>query len=577
MLKYGALCALILGGMLSSCQTIETDVPGTETGEGTVVTETLDVSFGDNDPGTKVDIANYSGKFSWSENDQIAVWYQNGTTGSWSTGTVTANAKVNISGQGKRAKLAVYPAGVQTNFNLTEQHNATYPVTKITYPDMIDFTGKPANYAPMPMIALNDPGRNGLKFFHVGGVVRFKLYGVPAGTMYIKVVSDADPIAGEFPVAIPTGNEVNGAELVYDQTKWSNDFDDPSWDQLFKPSHKNEVLVKIASSALTEEGNGYNISLPVPTGVYETLTISAVNASLQEITPSTTYAPRSPDVFFDCERASGHRLAAQALRPNHPMTLPTTVHGLFRVSETKQVYFASGNVLFIADKSGDNWTNRRWKFADNQWDVYADASNYQDGPNRVIDHFGWGTGNNPWLTADITTPYSTTFTDWGIHFDEVGNGSDSTNEDFWHTPTASEWRYLHNVRPKASILWGYCSIADNAGVTHDGLVYLPDEWVLPAGITFRPGVRNVYSMDGSYDGDWSVLEENGALFLPAASFRTGTFMNTDYLNIFGVYWSTDFVDSDDGFGLQLDFDPSHVAPQGHSAKYYGYSVRLYRE
>ena len=568
--------ALVLAA-LASCQARFNEVPVPEDG---TVTETLELSFEDGSPDTKVGIASLTGKFSWTEGDQIAVWYQNGSSGSWSTGPVSATSRITISGAGTRAKLAVYPASARTSFNMAQQESGTDGTfTKITYPTEIDLSGKDAGYSPMPMIALNDPSRSGLKFYHAGGLVRFKLYGIPAGTMYIKIANTTtdQPLAGDFPVKIPSGNELSAAGLVYTRSQWAYLYDDSSWDSLFGPSHTKEVLVKITASAYTQETDGVTINLPVPLGVYDKLTVTALNAGKQAISQvgSVSYVAAEPDLLWDCERATGRHLSAQALKPNHPMTLPTAIHGIFSVSDTKKVYFASGNVLFIADKSGNNWTNRRWKFADNQWDVYADESNYQDGSNRVIDLFGWGTGNNPWLTSIDRTDY-TTFTDWGVHFDEVGNGSDSTTDGTtWHTLTREEWDYLHSGRPGADILWSFCTIADNAGVTHSGLMYLPNDWVSPAGISFRPRVMNVYSIDGSYDGYWTVMEENGALFLPSGGFRE--LEGFAYINKLGVYWSST---SDGEYASNLYFEniaADYISPGGSSDVSHGYSVRLVRE
>ena len=78
------------------------------------------------------------------------------------------------------------------------------------------------------------------------------------------------------------------------------------------------------------------------------------------------------------------------------------VPGKFSVSPTKKVWFASGNLLFKADKNGDNWTNRRWEFAQNQWDYYAvdakESWNQGDGTDKVIDLFAWASNGvqNPY-------------------------------------------------------------------------------------------------------------------------------------------------------------------------------------
>ena len=84
-------------------------------------------------------------------------------------------------------------------------------------------------------------------------------------------------------------------------------------------------------------------------------------------------------------------------------------------------------------------------------------------------------------------------------------------------------------------------------------------------------------MDGSYDGDWSVLEENGALFLPAVGYRKAA----DFVNVgtHGRYEST----TPDGpsYTLHHDFNvvSSSIGPsaQYNYFRYLGSSVRLVRE
>lgn len=575
--KSGAVAALIALAAVS-CQSKLQEVAVPEEG---VVTETLTLSIED-PTATKVDIANVSGTFSWTEGDQIAVWFQNGSTGSWSTGPVTAKSRVTISGNGTRAKLAVYPAGAQTTFNLSATDNASYAqVTKIRYPGEISLVGKPDNYSPMPMIALNDPSRSGLKFFHVGGLIRFKLYGIPAGTKWIRVISDAAPLVGDFPVAIPSGNEVNAAALVYDKASWANAYGDTSWDALFGASHKQELLIKISETGLTAEGNGITVSVPVPMGVYNNFIIMALDSSKQSLMTGN-YAASTSEVVFDCERATGVRLANQALRRNHPITLPNYVHGAFRVSDTKQVYFAKGNVMVTDTFDGTNHS-LQWKFADNQWDFSTAVPPTTAGQTTTYSHFGWGTGNNPWLTSNSNSVYPS-FVDWGTHFDDLGNGTASNGT--WKTLSNEEWSYLHTGRPNASILYGYASIYDTASLTYVvGLLLLPDDWVTPSGCTFRPGVMCIYgSTEHYFDGDWRLMEENGALFLPAASFRTGVNFYYHYLYTpnqlgtgpYGFYWSSTLYE--DYLPYHLDFGTGGVSIEvGGNGRVSGYTVRLSHE
>ena len=113
------------------------------------------------------------------------------------------------------------------------------------------------------------------------------------------------------------------------------------------------------------------------------------------------------------------------------------VPGKFSVSPTKKVYFASGNVLFKADKSGNNWTNRRWEFAQNQWDTYSHSYmtlggsgmyvapynyHYVDGTDIVIDQFPWAANG----VKNVNDKYHYYNQPYVFNFDYDGN--DATEE-----------------------------------------------------------------------------------------------------------------------------------------------------
>lgn len=84
----------------------------------------------------------------------------------------------------------------------------------------------------------------------------------------------------------------------------------------------------------------------------------------------------------------------------------------------------------------------------------------------------------------------------------------------------------------------------------NGIILLPDDWVLPDGAIFTPSrtkglvdeddymynsnednyTHNSYSLK-----QWEVMESAGAVFLPAAGCRFGTSM--DFVGTGGSYWS----------------------------------------
>ena len=209
-----------------------------------------------------------------------------------------------------------------------------------------------------------------------------------------------------------------------------------------------------------------------------------------------------------------------------------------------QVYFSQGNLQYV----GGNW-----QFAENQWDVIGSSQT-----NSSRDLFGWGTGNNPNQTSDEYEDY-TTFADWGSNM-----GGD------WRTLTRDEWLYIFNTRTSASDLRGSATVC---GV--HGYIILPDNFVLPGGLSWTPRpndwTTNVYTSQ-----EWSSMEENGAVFLPAAGYRAGTTVYYDG-SAWGYYWSaTEHPQAYYAYSAWVADEDSYVRVYQRD-RTYGHSVRLVSE
>ena len=262
--------------------------------------------------------------------------------------------------------------------------------------------------------------------------------------------------------------------------------------------------------------------------------------------------------------------------PNAPKV--ETGIGVFSVSETKQVTFSSGNLQYHPAKN-------KWRFAENQWD-YIGTDNVTGGsvtssPQRgdekkgdaladKIDLFGWSTGatNFGVSTSTDNNDYSGSFVDWGTN--KIGTDAPNT----WRTLTYDEWEYLRYDRTNADDLVG---VAQVNGV--NGLVFLPDNWTCPAGVTFKSGFHNSYGVDyyAAYQTftaeQWSKLESAGAVFLPAAGSRR--YGSTVYfVQKYGLYWSATEYNSDFANRLGLYSDEARM---GFNDRCTGQSVRLVRD
>ena len=248
------------------------------------------------------------------------------------------------------------------------------------------------------------------------------------------------------------------------------------------------------------------------------------------------------------------------------LTNPTTPNdgiGVFSVGEGKTVTFSPGNLQYHP-------ANDEWRFAENQTDYIGDANgNISSTYNGWLDLLGWSTSatNFGVSTSTDDEDYSGSFVDWGTN--KIGNDVPNT----WRTLTGEEWNYLLRKRPNYSEL---CGVAQVNGV--NGLIFLPDNWTCPAGVTFKSGFHSsngveYYVAYQTFTADqWSELESIGAVFLPAAGYRYGS--NVSYVQYNGTYWSAPEVDSDDAYGLTFFSDGASMT------KYYrclGLSVRLVKD
>lgn len=263
------------------------------------------------------------------------------------------------------------------------------------------------------------------------------------------------------------------------------------------------------------------------------------------------------------------------------------LNGVFSVSSSLKVRFSQGNLQYQA-------ATDTWRFALNQWD-FEGLRNENIDPDNVgwIDLFGWGTsGYNkkyPFMISRHASDYvsgerniANTKYDWGIH-NSISNGGGKEN--LWRLLTHNEWRYLLCKRKNASKLFAFATVA---GVK--GLILLPDNWQKPAGAKLELSVNKGMKYIGDdeyinnepktsvYDhnilsiNNWRILEENGAVFLPAAGGR-------DYANVFeeqvcGFYWSSTHIGTLEAY--MVGFSAGNFVASDFELRSCGFSVRLVR-
>ena len=304
---------------------------------------------------------------------------------------------------------------------------------------------------------------------------------------------------------------------------------------------------------------------------------ASANQSWVTIDPKTGQG----DAFVTITIAAGDAGTAQVLFSNSNSTATLTIErssssnpptpsfpegilpGEFSVSATTKVHFSQGNLQYVGT----------WQFATNQWDYFGESQS-----DNHRDLFGWGTGNNP---NNVSTDYSNyaTYTEWGNN--PITNGGNKANQ--WRTLTKDEWVYLFHGRTDAATKFGLGSVN---GV--NGTILLPDNWTLPSGASFTASTTQGLADRGGYyynesgnnfshntytAAQWKAMEDNGAVFLPAAGCRGGS--DVYFVGSYGGYWSS--TPYDENYAYNPYFNSDYLNPQYYSGiRSYGFSVRLVR-
>ena len=262
------------------------------------------------------------------------------------------------------------------------------------------------------------------------------------------------------------------------------------------------------------------------------------------------------------------------------------INGVFSVSATQQVYFSKGNLQYQA-------SSNTWRFADNQYD-FVGLNNNHISPTYSgwIDLFGWGTSGynhgavcyQPWSTNVLESNYNaygnvnydlfdqTGQADWG--YNAISNGGNTENQ--WRTLTNSEWNYVLNTRTTASgIRFAKATVNDVKG-----LILLPDNW---SSSTYALNATNnsgnvQYNVNVISASDWIILQNAGAVFLPAAGSRLDTTISgysiTGSQYASGYYWSSVHENSDAPGAYVVNFIKSGIMPNYTHYRYVGLSVRV---
>ena len=526
------------------------------------------------DATTRGSVDGTTAAFTWNTGDKIAV-YAGGykiSDGLESTYNAATNATFAFSGdnavtESNRANFAIFPASLVwdgTSIRSGSASDYTATSLKLTLPASYTLAQVQDDVSPTPMIATNAPNGD-LSFKALCPLLRVTVVNIPKQTKRIEFDFNGNKVQGEFAL---TGVTPGTTAIATSVTDGADD------------------IITVTMADNTTWHDNLVINLPVPTGTYGNITITAYDATSDGHAVLTLTKPIK-STGWTPTRKSSRKMTA---------TLP-----VFSVSAGKKVVFAPGNLQYQASTS-------TWRFAEHQYDYVGDATkgnvsvestksnnaSVSSSYTGWIDLFGWGTSGSAPSGQTARAPYYTTKTsayyvsnittsgaswgensewDWGHN--AISNGGNTA--DTWRTLTSDEWVYLINVDNSGSyrqVTVGSDEKAPygNASVNGVyGLVLLPDGWdgSVHSGFSYgKSSWSNVYTESST--PKWSEMESAGCVFLPAAGYRSSTTVGG--VGSVGGYWSSTASGSSSAYCLY--FGSGSCVSAFSDNRYVGYSVRL---
>ena len=232
------------------------------------------------------------GEFSWSEGDQIAVHYSDGSYPALSVDHETGAVNAPSTAARMRDCYAVYPAEAAVAANYGN------PTLQVRLPASYQLSGivsgtdtRGWNWSACPMVAVNDPYSDLLYFRHVGSLLRLNVIGVDPAIFRIDVTLDAlDELAGHrgnihgnFTVSNPSGRT-------------------PTIERSEGDRHTVSFQLAPDGGSIGSGVKRLVLNLPVPTGTYAGLRVTSFDAAGQ------TLATLFLDRRFPFQRHYGKRV-----------------------------------------------------------------------------------------------------------------------------------------------------------------------------------------------------------------------------------------------------------------------------
>lgn len=480
---------------------------------------------------TKATISNDDAPaFAWTMGDNIAVHVSNGKyvftsgDGGASTNTATANFTVVYPEGTSRDAFAVYPSTIVSE--TAGNYGQSGDTLDVTLPSSYALAQVSGTTTPSPMIATNSPGA-GLVFYQLCGLLRLTVNSIPPSTKRLEIDFNGKKVCGNFSIASPVtpGTSVieTAADTVHDVIK------------IFKEGPTVEVTLNNDKWL-----DDLVLNIPLPTGDYTSITVTAFNAL------------SGGDAVLTMTRPFGYTAS------NEYGTKQTFSFPVISISSSTRVLFSPGNLVKTNTETVASG-NASYEFESVPFNTNGGSLGYGQGTPTATSARGYFTWYEATSLGSLT----------------IGGISG------WRALSEGEWNYVmagNGIGRTMKYGIGRSFVVKGTVKGKEdkwGLLIPPDCATASDVAGMNPATAAAYQPINT-GVDIDAYLDKGFIFLPAEGYYASSWARTATE---GHYWSTSSVNNDYGNRWCTDANsaPNYVTNSiGMLKKGYYTSIRLVR-
>ena len=477
---------------------------------------------------TKATISNdVAPAFAWTMGDNIAVHVSNGKyvftsgDGGASTNAATANFTVVYPEGTSRDAFAVYPSTIVSE--TAGNYGQSGATLDVTLPSSYALAQVSGTTTPCPMIATNSPGA-GLVFYQLCGLLRLTVNSIPPSTKRLEIDFNGNKVWGEFSIAQTI---TPGTSDIKTTTGSENDVikifkEGPTVDVTLNDNKWLDDLV---------------LNIPLPTGDYTSITVTAFNAL------------SGGEAVLTMTRPFGYA-ASNVYGTKQTFSFP-----VFSIGSSTRVVFSPGNLVKTDNTETVASGNAIYEFESVPFNTNGGSLGYGQGTPTATSARGYFTWNEATSLGSLT----------------IGGISG------WRVLSGGEWNYVMQSRAmKNNIGRSYVVKGTVKGNENKCGLLIPPDCATTSDVGgMTPATTAAYqTLNTGVDID--AYLDKGFIFLPAEGIcdswgwaRTATE---------GHYWSTSSVNNE--YANRWCTDAGNVSyvtnSLGQYKKGYYTSIRLVR-